>query len=158
MRIASFNMLHGRAPAHDAVDLDRLVTACVSLDADVLALQEVDRAQARSGGFDLTKSIAEAMGSTHWRFAPALIGTPGESWRAAHDDDDPASTEPAYGIALVSRLPVRAWQVVRLPAIRDRAPRVAAGLRTVTRVDDEPRVGLAAELDAPVGRMTIATA
>ena len=43
MRLATFNLLHGRSPADGVVDPDRLVAAVASLDADVLALQEVDQ-------------------------------------------------------------------------------------------------------------------
>ena len=56
MRLATFNILHGRSPSDDRVDLDRFVAAVKSLDADVLALQEVDRYQARSAEADLTAS------------------------------------------------------------------------------------------------------
>ena len=46
---------------------ERLVDACVSLDADVLCLQEVDRGQARSGMVDQTAAIAAAW--ARWRGA-----------------------------------------------------------------------------------------
>ncbi|HLN78763.1 MAG TPA: endonuclease/exonuclease/phosphatase family protein, partial [Nocardioidaceae bacterium] len=48
MRVATFNILNGRSPADDRVDIERFATAVKSLDADVLALQEVDRNQPRS--------------------------------------------------------------------------------------------------------------
>ena len=47
----------------DKVDVDRLAAAVASLDADVLALQEVDRDQPRSHLADLTAVAAEAMGA-----------------------------------------------------------------------------------------------
>ena len=46
MRVASFNILHGRALSDQRVDLDRLAEAIMFLDPDILALQEVDRLQA----------------------------------------------------------------------------------------------------------------
>ena len=49
MRVASFNILHGRALSDQRVDLDRLAEA-IMLDPDILALQEVDRLQPRSHG------------------------------------------------------------------------------------------------------------
>jgi hypothetical protein len=76
--------------------------------------------QGRSHGLDLTAEVARAAGvleggREHWRFVPALVGTPGGDWRAADDgDDDTAGAH--YGIGLVSRWPVSAWHVVRLPA------------------------------------------
>src|SRR4051812_17993339 len=132
MRVASFNILHGRSMRDGMVDPDRLRDAVRALDADVLGLQEVDRNQPRSHQLDLTEIAAQAMGAVESRFVPALIGTPGEGWRPARRDDDPAA--PAYGIALLSRLPVSAWATVRLPPLPIRRPR------------DEPRVAVGATL------------
>ncbi len=100
MRIATFNILNGRAPADDTVDPERFAAAVASLDADVLGLQEVDLAQPRSGHVDLTALAAEAMGAVEHRFVAALAGTP-DSWSAA-TGDEPTGT-PSYGIALLSR-------------------------------------------------------
>ena len=83
MRLATFNILHGRNPADDRVDVDRFASAVKSLDADVLALQEVDREQPRSHHTDLTAVAAEAMGAVAHRFVAAIAGTPGATWMAA---------------------------------------------------------------------------
>jgi len=45
MRLATFNMLHGKSLTDGLVDLDRFADAVRTLDADVLALQGVDRGQ-----------------------------------------------------------------------------------------------------------------
>jgi endonuclease/exonuclease/phosphatase family metal-dependent hydrolase len=129
------------------VRTERLVEACAALDADVLCLQEVDRDQARSGMVDQTAAIAEATGAAHWRFVPALVGEPGAVWRPATDDDLVAG-EAGYGVALVSRFPVRAWHVVRLAPARVRSPVYVPGGGLIL-LDDEPRVGLAAEVELP---------
>ncbi len=121
--------------------------ACVSLDADVLCLQEVDRGQVRSGMVDQTAAVAEAMGAVAWRFVPALVGEPGAEWRPA-TDDDMVEGEAGYGVALVSRLPVRAWHVVRLAPAKLRSPVYVPGGGFIL-LDDEPRVGLAAEVERP---------
>ncbi len=65
VRLATFNVLHGRSPRDGRVDLDRFASVVRALDADVLALQEVDRDQPRSHGADLTAVAAEAMGARH---------------------------------------------------------------------------------------------
>ena len=144
MRLVTFNVLHGRAPSDDRVDLGRFADAVRRLDADVLALQEVDRAQPRSHGADLTAVAAEAGGFAAHRFAPALTGTPGSWVRAgAHDDG------PQYGVALMSREPVRSWQVVRLPALPARVPVLFPGRRFAV-VEDEPRVAVVAGLEGGV--------
>jgi endonuclease/exonuclease/phosphatase family metal-dependent hydrolase len=89
MRLATFNILHGRSPDDGRVDLGRLASAVRDLDADILALQEVDRDQPRSGGADLTAVAAEAMGALDHRFVAALAGTPGALWSAATGEEQP---------------------------------------------------------------------
>ncbi len=161
MRLASFNVLHGRALDGSHAPLDELVAACVSLEADVLCLQEIDRDQPRSGGFDQTKETAEAMGGVAWRFQPALIGEPGGLWRVAGDDDDTvadlAPTAAAYGVGLISRWPVTRWRVTRLAAARVRSPVFVPGRKAVILLADEPRVSLSAEIQTPAGRLVVAT-
>ena len=162
MRLATFNLLNGMSLSDGRVDVARLHEATTTLDADVVGLQEVDRGQARSHGLDLTAEVARASGvldggGDHWRFVPALVGTPGGTWRAGIDDDD-ATAEAHYGIGLVSRWPVTSWHVVRLPAAPVRSPILLPGSRRVIWLQDEPRVGLAAVVATPRGPMTVATA
>ena len=154
MRLATFNVLHGRSIADGQVDLPRFASAVARLDADVLALQEVDRHQPRSGGADLTAVAAQAGGYDHARFVPALTGLPG-AWRPA--EDGAATEEPAYGVSLLSRVPVRSWRTVRLPALRVAVPVVFAGRRRPQLVHDEPRVAAVAHLDTPDGPLTVAS-
>lgn len=146
MRLATFNVLHGRSLQDGRVSTDRLAQACASLDADVLALQEVDRGQARSGGADQTAAVAAAMGAAAWRFEPALIGEPGGRWRAPEDGADGAG-EPGYGVAIVSRLPVRRWRALRLGAARIRSPVYVPAARRFILLPDEPRLALVADVD-----------
>ena len=155
MRLATWNVLHGRAVPDGDADAARLAECCASLDADVLALQEVDREQARSGSADQSALVAKAMGATDWRFVPALYGTPGETWRRA-EDADPGGT--AYGIALFSRLPVSSWRTLRLPRMpRVGMPMPAPGTARRWRwVPDEPRVAVCARVTTPVGEVTVA--
>jgi endonuclease/exonuclease/phosphatase family metal-dependent hydrolase len=157
VRLATFNILHGRSPSDGLVDIERLTAACASLDADVLGMQEVDRSQARSDGWDQTAMVAHALDAVAWRFEPAIVGEPGGAWRPARDGDAGDTGEAGYGVGLVSRLPVRSWHVVRLPAAPVRSPVYATGSRRVLLLRDEPRVGLAAEVETPMGPMTIAT-
>ena len=155
MRLASFNILHGRSLSDGEVDVGRLREAVRTLDADVLGLQEVDRDQPRSKLADLTAEAAEAMGG-EGKFAPAIVGTPGETWRAARERDTDAPGR-AYGIGLVSRLPVVRWHIVRLPSAPVRAPVVIPGpTRRVLWLRDEPRVLVAAVVETATGLMTVA--
>lgn len=154
MRLVSFNILHGRSMADEQVDVRRLSHAVASLDADVLALQEVDRNQPRSEYADLTAVAAEAMGADEHRFVAALSGTPGATWSAATGSEQPDSA--AYGVALLSRYPVLGWEVVRLPAVPVRVPHRFHGQWRPEWVRDEPRVAVLADVDTPSGRLSVA--
>jgi len=154
MRLATFNLLHGRSTRDGLVDLDRLATAVRTLDPDILALQEVDRDQPRSHLADLTAIAAEAMGAVSYRFAAVVSGTPGATWMAATEDDIPGT--PAYGIALLSRYPAHAWHVTRLPRIPFRFPLYLSEPRKIIVVDEEPRVVLTGHLDTPGGELVVA--
>ncbi|MET1004095.1 MAG: endonuclease/exonuclease/phosphatase family protein [Propionibacteriaceae bacterium] len=154
MRLATFNILHGRSEVDDRVDLDRLADAVASLNPDVLALQEVDRNQPRSHFADLTGVAAEAMGAVSHRFVAALSGIPGAAWAPATDDG--VTGGPSYGIALLSRYPVRSWQTVRLPRIGFRFPMYVSGSRKVIMAQEEPRAAVIAHLDTPSGPMVVA--
>ena len=81
VRLATFNLLHGRSLSDGNVHADRVAAAVADLDADVLGLQEVDRAQPRSGLLDLTAIAADALDAPVHRFAAAVVGTPGETWQ-----------------------------------------------------------------------------
>lgn len=143
MRIATFNILHGRTVG-DGVDVDRLRACVRELDPDILALQEVDLEQDRSGRADLTAAAGEAMGAVEHRFVAAIAGTPGATWMAATGEEQPGSA--AYGIALLTRFPAISWQVLRLPSIPVRMP----------VVDEEPRAAVIARLETPLGVLTVA--
>ena len=154
MRLATFNILHGRSMDDGTVDVNRLAQAVATLDADVLALQEVDRDQPRSHLADLTAVAADAMGAVSHRFVAALSGTPGATWMAATEDDVPGTA--SYGVALLSRYPVRTWQTLRLPRIGFRFPMYLPGPRKVIVVDEEPRAAVIAHLDSPIGPLIVA--
>ena len=154
MRVATFNILHGRNPADDVVDVATLGSAIAGLDTDVLALQEVDRNQPRSHGADLTAVAAEAMGAADHRFVAAMTGSPGLTWVAATGEEQPDAA--TYGVALLSRHPVRAWQVVKLPLLRAPTPMWFKGRWLPELVRDEARVAVAATVEAPEGLVTVA--
>ena len=154
MRVATFNILNGRVPTDQHVDLAGFRSAIRDLDADVLALQEVDRNQHRSDHADLTAIAAEAMDAPEHRFVAALSGSPGATWIAATGEEQPDAA--AYGIALLSRFPVRGWRVVRLAPVPVRVPMRFRGRVRPELVRDEPRVAVVADVETPDGVVTVA--
>jgi endonuclease/exonuclease/phosphatase family metal-dependent hydrolase len=154
MRLATFNTLHGVSPTDGLVDLDRFAAAVRTLDADVLALQEVDHDQPRSHGGDLTAIAARAMGASGHRFLATMTGVP-RSWTAATGPHPPAGA--AYGISLLSRYPVRSWRALRLPVVHGRLPVLLPGSGRPSLVRDEPRAAIAAVLETPEGTLTVVT-
>jgi endonuclease/exonuclease/phosphatase family metal-dependent hydrolase len=156
VRAATFNLMHGRSPQDGQVDVSRLREAVRGLAADVLGLQEVDRAQPRSGTADLTAIVAEAMGAVEFRFLPTLSGTPGVDGRLPEPGWDRGG--PCYGIALATRWPVRAWYELPLPLSTVAAPIILPGRDGgLAWLPDEPRAVLAATVDSPAGPLTVAT-
>ena len=169
-----------------ATDPADLVAAGEELIADgpidVIALQEVDRHQPRTGGIDQARIVAELIGAKYWRFVPSVRGTPGiasegASWVPATADDDLPADEseplgraaekrvaeagPRYGIALISRYPVRNWRVRRFPPAPVSLPLMAptaSGRPKAVRVPDEPRSAVSGIVELPYADVTVATA
>ncbi len=169
MRVTSWNLLHGMAipPSNDlAADQIKLGEAVQAIGADVIGIQEVDEQLVRSGVVSQTRLVAEAMRTSHWGFAPVIIGEPGSKWRKLDDLDikvvtednleanKASHTEGSYGIGLVSQIPVTHWDRLELGKSPFGMPLVIPaenkkGKQSVRMiyVADEPRVALAASLD-----------
>lgn len=117
MRVLTLNLQHG-APARGAPDADgragagtlrRAGEEIAATGADVVLLQEVDRRLGRSGGLDQAAVLAGQLGMTH-RFAASLAVT-----RLGAPVPTRVSTPTrGYGVALLTRLPVATWHVMRL--------------------------------------------
>ncbi|HLZ38339.1 MAG TPA: endonuclease/exonuclease/phosphatase family protein, partial [Mycobacteriales bacterium] len=140
VRVATANLLHGVSPSDGRCDLTRLRAAVAAVDADALALQEVDVRQPRSGLVDQAAEAAAAAGAADWRFVPVL--------------GDGAGAGGGYGIALLLRVPVREWRVLPLGRARLPAPIWLPVERRFVPALDEPRVAVAALLD---GMSVVAT-
>jgi len=160
LRLATVNAASGRDLADGTMSTARLAAAVAGLDADVVAVQEVDHLLPRSGTTDQAALIAAACaaGGPAWshRFAAAVHGTPGsrDTFRTA---ERTLPAEPSYGIALVTRLPVAAWHELRMAPGRAQLPVVlpAGAPQRVLWVPDEQRVALAAVLETPAGQLTV---
>ena len=166
MRVATWNLLHGVALV-DPSEAPNLAQVASSISADLIGLQEVDRQQERSNLEHQTKTIADAMGLPYWVYAPAITGTPGESWEGAtdshihsHEHLEQEQDQPHYGVGLASRYPMSNIEVMRFKAAPLSLPLLVPSnpRPRVIKVADEPRVAIIADVETPLGLFTVATA
>ena len=155
LRIGTLNIASAGDSRGVPLDAAGLRSAVCALDVDVLALQEIDAGQPRSHGVDQAAEVADALGAD-WRMAPTVVGTPDpfRSWRPAEPalrGPGEAVDGPHYGIALVSRRPVRQWHLLALGSGRARLPLRSRDPRTgrprTWWFPDEPRAAIAAEVE-----------
>lgn len=164
LRLVTSNLLNGMSINDGKVDTDRMVRGLSALNPTVLALQEVDRFQHRSGCVDQAAAIAGSIPGAHWRFVPALRGVPGADWRPAtvadrssgHDLEPVETSSNAFGTALITTLNVLRWHVVRVDPFPWRAPVMVPGGGGFHMIDDEPRVCIAAVVEFGGRTMTVA--
>lgn len=116
--VASYNIRHGRG-MDGIVNLARTGEAIRALQADVVALQEVDRLVQRSGSIDEPAVLGAQLGMAH-AFGAFMPYQGGE-----------------YGMAILSRFPIRRQHALRLPD------------------GNEPRVALMAEVELPSRRRVL---
>lgn len=161
LRLVTINIASGR-DVDGVTRLPRLADALAGLDADVIALQEVDRLLPRSGAVDqaaLLGAACSGAGPT-WdvRFAAALHGSPGPGGDARPAPSSPRDV-PSYGVALLSRHVVVRTHELRLAPARGRRPipLPSGSGPPIWFIPDEQRVALAAELQTPDGPVTVVT-
>jgi endonuclease/exonuclease/phosphatase family metal-dependent hydrolase len=136
LRLATFNIKHG-APARDyRGDPVAVAEACADLQADVLALQEVDDGVPRSGLADLAAAVARATGM-EMVFAPTMRLRGGR-----------------YGNALLVRGEIEAHEVVKLKGARWLQGRRGGG--RVFPVWREPRNAILATVRVGGHRLSVA--
>ena len=111
IRVATYNIKHGRG-MDGVVDLERTLATLKSLNADVIALQEVDDQARRSGGVDQASWLAERLGM-HAAYGAFMDFQGGR-----------------YGLAILSRRPILSHESWRLPEGNE--PRVALATRIET--------------------------
>ena len=88
LRIATFNLLHGRSMDHLQVEEADLRAAAAAIDADVLGLQEVDRLQDRSSSVDQTAiQSSDRDYALSVKFDPAQV----QAWRLITEKHMPPS-------------------------------------------------------------------
>lgn len=159
LRVATANAASGRDKRAGQPDLPAWATAAAGLDVDVLAVQEVDYLLERSGRVDQAAEIATACAGDGppWtaRFAAAVHGTPANE-RTMRSATSTRDGEPSYGVALLTRHPVRQWHELRMDAAGVRVPvPFPDDGRPFFWVPDEQRVALAGLVETPGGDVTV---
>lgn len=152
VRVVTANIQAGLSATGQPTSEAELAAAFTGVEADVVALQEVDRHLPRSGYQDQVAIIAQALDLPHYHYAAALAGDlDNVRMQADPIGDHPG---PAYGIALATRYPVLAWFTTRMPRLIKGFPVLRRGRPTWWA--HEPRVGLAAVLAGPSGPFAVA--
>mgnify|MGYP001438299506 FL=1 len=110
LKVMTYNIRHGRG-MDNKVNLDRIAEDIRKSMADIVALQEVDRFNFRSGFRDQAKLLADRL-DMHWCFATSM------RWGFMQ-----------YGNAILSRFPIEHSEVYTLPGMKERRtpPRSANG-------------------------------
>jgi endonuclease/exonuclease/phosphatase family metal-dependent hydrolase len=99
LRIISYNIHHANPPAKPGlIDIQAFIDVFKKYQADVIALQEVDVDTKRSGNINEAKMIADGLGM-YFFFGKAIDYDGGY-----------------YGVALLSRFPLKDTQYIQLPA------------------------------------------
>lgn len=104
LRVVSYNIRHG-VGMDGKLDLDRTAAVLRRLEPDLVALQEIDESCGRSGKVDQAAALGKALGMEH-QFGEFMDYDGGR-----------------YGLAVLSRLPVKATRRHALP--RGAEPRCA---------------------------------
>lgn len=109
LAVLSYNIHHANPPSKpDFIDIDAICKVIKDADVDIIALQEVDVNTSRSAGFNQAKEIAKQLNMSY-RFYKAI------------DFEDGS-----YGIAIMSRLPIRNAKTVKLPQVEKAENRILA--------------------------------
>lgn len=110
--VLTYNIHHANPPSKPGfIDIDAICQVIEDSKADIVALQEVDMSTQRSGNIDQAKAIAKQLGF-NYHFFKAIDYDKGE-----------------YGLAILSRFPVRNPQTYRLPQVEKAEERILALLQ-----------------------------
>lgn len=112
LTVLSYNIHHANPPSKPGfIDLDAIARVIRESGADIVGLQEVDVLTQRSGQVDQAKALADKLGY-HYHFFKSID----------HEGGD-------YGLAILSRLPIKDAQTHRLPQVEKAEDRILAMLQ-----------------------------
>lgn len=111
LKFITFNIRHALG-LDDRIDLDRIHTVIAQFNADVVAMQEVDRFMLRSGYVDQVAQLARNL-QMDWRYAASI----------RHGRSE-------YGNAILSRYRVVEDEVIFFPGERERRSMLKVKLNT----------------------------
>ncbi|WP_187774892.1 endonuclease/exonuclease/phosphatase family protein [Pedobacter sp. BS3] len=104
LKVLTYNIHHANPPSKPGfIDLDAVAQVIKNADADLIALQEVDKFTKRSEGVDEAKVIAEKTG-LNYQFFKAIDYDGGE-----------------YGLAILSKQPLEDTKQIALPKAQEKA-------------------------------------
>ena len=103
LRVVSYNVKHGKMVS---LDMSVLAEDILSVDPDVVGLQEIDIGTDRVEGRDTLRTLAEAAGFEYYRFCSAMDYRGGK-----------------YGTAIMSHYPICAFEAIALPCEEGLEPR-----------------------------------
>jgi len=126
IRVLTYNVHHGEG-RDGRLDLERIAKLIRDSNSDLVALQEVDRGVARTGGRDLPKELGHLTGMT------ALFA------------NNYAFQGGQYGNAILSRFPLQRWTNLHYRPIGGGEPRGL--LQAVVNVEGAEAVFLSTHLD-----------
>ncbi len=117
LTVATYNIHHGVPMAGGAIDLPRIAKVLRAMNADVIALQEVDVKTGRAGGVDQAAELARLTGMHH-AFGPAMPFSGGE-----------------YGNAVLCKTAILSVTNHPLPGVKGAEPRAAIEITFQPRAD-----------------------
>lgn len=112
MKLVSYNIQYGLG-SDDRYDLQRI--ACEIADADIIALQEVDRFWRRSGMVDAPQVLADTLQDKHWVFGANL-----DMDASFEENGRIVSRRKQFGTMIMSRWPIVSSRNHLLPKWGDR--------------------------------------
>lgn len=104
LKVLTYNIHHANPPSKkEVIDIDAIVNVIHKESPDVIALQELDKYTMRSGQIDQAAIIAKKTGM-YYHFFKAINYQGGE-----------------YGIAILSKLPIKNPKQILLPKVNEKA-------------------------------------